>query len=805
MLRNYIRITFRSLLRFKAFAMINLLGLALGLTTGIFILMYVLDELSFDKFHANADRIYRVGTDMTDTKTGALNGSIEANGWPIGALLKKDYPEVESIIYLRNGSDLVINHEGKRFEQKLYFASEDFFRMFSFPLKEGNPAEALSQPNTVVISESMEKKYFGEQEALGKTLTFADTLSFLVTGVMKDVPEQSHMQFDVLVSFKTYPILHKDFTFDDGWGNLNVRNYVMLKEGVNKANFFSNARNLYMNYVKDDMKKYGMYMYLGFEPLKDIYLTTKRGNGMGSLGSLERVYMVSGIAAFVLLLACINFVNLATARSVYRAKEVGLRKVVGSSRFTLIKQFLGESFILTFISFLISLALVGLLFPLFNQLIGKNYDLNMLLNSTLLVGVVALVIVVSLLSGYYPAMILSALKPSDTLKGKMQSSTRGVQLRRGLVVFQFMISAVLIICTFIVQDQLSFMKNQTLGFAGEQVVVLDITKVSKLNSLQKASFKNELKQLAAVDEVTFTNAVPGKPGWVGQWAHAEEKSADETIGVEYMSIDENYLNTLKLQLVAGRNFDPARPAEISEGLILNEEAVKQFGWEAPEKALGKKITSPSGAPEGTVIGVVKDYHEFGLQQKIYPMTMAYRPQHSRYFAIKFHASKTDELLSSLQATWKKHFTDSDFLYFFLNENFEHSYRAENLLAKVFTVFSIMTILIAIIGLVGLVSFMVVSKTKEIGIRKVLGADVLSIARMLSKEFLLLVILANLIACPLAGYFASQWLEKFAYRTTIGPLFFVVTIVTGVLITLIAISFQTIKAAMINPVNSLRSE
>lgn len=805
MFRSYLTTALRTLLKFKGFAAINLLGLALGITTGIFILMFVLDELSYDQFHVNASRTFRVGTDLADIKTGAINGTLETNGWAIGALLKKDYPEVESVIYVRNGSNLMINRDGKRFEQRIFYAGEDFFRIFTFPLKEGNPATALSQPNSLVITETMEHKYFRDQSALGQTLVLADTLSFLVTGVVKDIPEQSHMQFDMLISFATYPTINREFSYDGGWGNLNVRNYILLKEGVDRTTFFAKARNLYMDYVKDDMKKYGMFMYVGFEPLGDIYLHSKRGNGMGPSGSIERVYLVSGIAIFVILLACVNFINLATARSAYRAKEVGLRKVVGSSKSLLIGQFLTESLLFTVLSFILALALVGLLLPLFNQLVGKSYSILNLINLPLALSLMALVMMIAVLSGYYPAMILSSLRPSEVLKGKLQTSARGVQLRRVLVVFQFLISAVLIMGTWAVQDQLDFMKNKNLGFFGDQVLVLDISKVPVTNASRNTSFKNDLKALASVDQVTFTNAVPGRPGWVGQWAHAADKPADETIGVEFMTIDEDYLSTLGLTLLAGQNFDPQRRSELEDGLIVNEKTVHQMGWESAEKAIGKKIESPSGLPAGTVIGVVRDYHEFGLQKEIYPMAMAYRPNYSRYFAVKFNASETSGLVSSLERVWKRHYEGSGFEYFFLDENFERQYQSEQRLGKVFLVFSTMTIIIAVIGLVGLVSFMVVSRAKEIGVRKVLGANVLSITGLLSREFLGLVVAANIAAAGISWFLIDRWLQGFAYHTSPQPSGFIWTMVAGTGITFLAVSFQIFKAGMTNPAEALRSE
>lgn len=808
MLRSYIKITLRTLLKFKGYASINLLGLALGITSGILILVYVLDEISFDKFHTKGERIYRVGTDMIEVKSGNASGGLETNGWPVGALIEKDFPEVEKVVYIANASNFQINYDGKRFDERLFYAGKDFFEIFTFPFLKGDPAKALTKPNSIVLTESMEKKYFKEGDALGKTLTLADTLSFEVTGVIKDLPQQSHMQFNMLISFATYES-NKSFSYSDGWGNVNVRNYILFKEGVNKENFIRKVRNLYMDHVKEGMEKFGMYMYVACEPMQDIYLKTKRGNGMGPLGSIDRIYIVSGIAVFVILLACINFINLATARSVYRAKEVGLRKVVGSNRQSLINQFLSESFLLTILSFAMALALIGLALPLFNQLLGKMYTLSQLTEPFVVIGIILLIGVITLLSGYYPALVLSSIRPAEVLKGNLSSSSRGAQLRKVLVVFQFMISASLIICTLVVIDQLDYMQNRDLGFNGKQILVLDADRVTDRGGNGSRGgfdgFKNELKTLASVEAVTFTNAVPSKPGWVGQWAFPEDGGTVHSIGVEYMTVDEDYVKTLGLNIIAGRNFELSVPSEIADGLVINETCVEKMGWGTPENAIGKKIDSPSKHPAGTVIGVVKDYHEFGLQQHIYPMTMDYNPQRSRYFAIRFATSGTTDFLTNLETLWKKYYSGYDFKYFFLDENFARQYQVEQRLAKMFVVFSIVTIIIAVVGLVGLVSFMMVSKTKEIGVRKILGANVFSITRLLSREFLGLVLLANFIACPLAWYISNEWLQKFAYRITIGPKIFVATILAGFIITLIVVSVQTIKAAVANPVDSLRSE
>jgi putative ABC transport system permease protein len=804
MLYNYLKIAFRSLLKFKGYASINLIGLALGLTAGILIMMYVLDELSFDKFHVKGDRLYRVNTTFISGDSGS-EGANETNGWPVGKVLEKDFPEVESVLYTRSASYLLINQGDKRIRQKNHFATPEFFSMFSFPLREGNKDKALTEPYSIVISEDMEKKYFPDGNALNKTLVMADTLNMVVTGVMKNIPSNSHLQADMIISFSTYEAISSDFSYESGWGNINMHNYLLLKEGADFNLFASKAKDIYMTRAGEMLKNWGVSAYVQLEPFEDIYLKTKSGNSMGPLGSIDRIYLVSGIALFVILLACINFINLSTARSVYRAREVGLRKVVGSSRKGLIAQFLSESFVLTALSLLIAFLLVGISLPFFNQVIGKNYQLISLSNSSIIIGVIILVVMISLLAGYYPALVMSALKPVEVLKGKMQTSYRGVQLRRALVVFQFVISVGLVTGTWIVLDQLDYMQKQKLGFDKDEIFILNAARVRSSNAYAFETFKSQLRDLAMVNDVTYTNAIPGHQGWAGQVAYPEGKTGDDAISVEYMAIDEKYLDVLGLQLIAGRGFDLQREKDLNDGLILNEQAVADFGWASPEEAIGKRITSPSGSPAGEVIGVVKDYHQLGLQQKIGPMTMDYAPQNSYLYAIKYKAADTQQLISSLNDLWTKTFPGYDFDYFFLDQDFENQYQAETKLVRVFAAFASITMVIAMIGLLGLVSFMVVARTKEIGVRKILGADVFSITRLLSKEFLLLVLIANAIAFPLTWYLASEWLKTFAFRMTINPLLFVGTMTLALSITLVVVSLQTIKAALTDPVKSLRYE
>ena len=799
MLKNYLKIASRNILRFKAYSIVNLLGLSIGLTIGVLILLFVTDELAYDRFHTKSDRIYKVVT------VNAQGGIMETNDWPVGRKLKTGYPGVEAILYTRRASSsMMVYYEEKRYEHDVFYAGPDFFNIFSFELVEGNPATALVQPFSLVITEEMKRRYFGTDPALGKSLVLRDSLEFMITGVVAGPPVQSHIQFDMLASFTTYEALDPGFSYTGSWGNFNMRNYILLEPGTNVEDFKQNIRGLYQDNIGDWLKEMGVEFYLDLVPLSKVYLRPGLTNGFGPKGSLDRVYLVTAIAIFVVLLACINFVNLTTARSVYRAREVGLRKVVGSTRSALFWQFLGEALILTLLAFGTVAVLIDLVLPYFNHLMGKSYELYALLNTEMLAGVVLLVLAVALLAGFYPALVLSSYKPVEVLNGRVQRGTRGASLRRILVVFQFLVSGGLVLATLVVLNQLDYMQNKDLGFQKEQVLVLDATRSPK--SASHSSFKNALLSFAGVEDVSFTNALPGRPGWQGQWAYPGSIEEGQQVDTEYMAIDENYLGTLGLELVAGRNFDLDNKAELEEGLIINETTVKEMGWLTAQNAIGKKIVSPSGRPAGKVIGVTKDFHGMGLQQDIWPMAMDYAShEHGRYYALRVETSRVADLMDEIHKSWQKHLGDYTFEYFFLDDDFERQYRSEEKLMQVFTLFAILTMIIASIGLLGLVSFMVLSRRREISIRKVLGASVISITRLLSKEFVLLVLFANVIMMPAAWYFGNQWLNSFAFHININPVIFLIALGVTLMMAVLTVSIQTIKAGLANPAEALRSE
>ncbi|SNS84906.1 putative ABC transport system permease protein [Ekhidna lutea] len=790
-----IKLAFRNLLKFKTHSGINLIGLSLGLAVGGLILLYVMDELAFDNFHEKGDRVYKVVT--------ASEGGMETNAWPIGYKLRTEFPEVESVLYVKNfPSTAKLNHKDKRYDQTIFYASQEFFDLFTFDLTtKGNRENVLTAPYTVAITKSVEDTYF-DGDALGKTLTLADTLDFEITGVIENPPSNSHIQFDVLVSFPTIEKLQW-WSYTEGWGNFNARNYLLLKEGIDPSVFQVKIKNLYDENIGDWLDEMGVSFSTELIPLKDVYLNETYYNGFGPKGSKKRVNTVTWIAIFLLILACINYVNLSTARSSYRAKEVGMKKVVGSSRTSIVAQFMTESFLLTSIAFIVGLLLMYGSLPFFNNLMDKEYSVVSFLSLKFITGIVLLIIAVTIGSGFYPAWIISSLNPLHALSGKLGQTFQGLSLRKILITFQFFISSGLVIATFIVISQIDYMRTQDLGFEKEQVLIINATDAPSGSS--RDVLRGQLQSISGVHAVSHTNALPGRPGWLGQWAYPE-KEGGEQVDTEYMAIDENYAEVLGLQFLAGRNFDVERPSELEAGLIINETCVRAMGWNTPENAIGKEIVSPSQRPAGTVIGVVKDYHGLGLQDIIWPQAMDYRSySYGKYFAIRYSSEQTYDLIKRIESAWDDVYGDYEFDYFFLDEDFDRQYREENQLAKVLTIFAVIILIVSSIGLFGLISFVALSRTKEVGIRKTMGASIGQIIVILSKEFMLLVLIGNLLVIPLVWHYGNEWLNDFAFHTSINPMIFAITMLITVLIAFITVSVQTYKTAKMNPVRALRYE
>jgi putative ABC transport system permease protein len=793
-LNNSFKIAFRILKRHKGFAAINLGGLALGLAACLLIGLYVQQELAFDRFHANKDRIYRLG-----------HGSV---GWPYGRILETDFPEVERVVYMRAYPTYSIEYEKHHFFEDMLYADSGFFQVFDFPLLNGDPKTALEEPYSIVLSERLAHKLFGEDPAIGRVLTLRDYLQFTVRGVVQ-VPRQSHIRFDALLSFETLHAIDPDgfeTEMATGWLDLNVVNYIMLREGIDAETFEAKIRDLPRKHAQSYLDRWGAKYQLALEPLSRIYLRSPYGNMLGPKSDIDYVYLLSFVGLFLLIIAGANFINLATARSLNRAKEVGVRKVVGSSRNALIKQFLSESLLTCLFSGILAVGLAALALPYFNGLAARSFTARDLFTPQTLALSLGLVLAMGILAGLYPALSLSAYPPCQVLKGRFISAQRGLRLRQGLVVFQFFISGTLILATFIVLGQLRFMQQQDLGFDSQQVIVLDARRAPRQELTRMgSSFKLALASYAAVESVSSTAAVPGLNGWRGQISFPEGWPEGQSMSLEYVPVDFDFIDTLGLKVIAGRNFDASFAADKDNAVIINESAVHDVGWLSPEQSIGKKFASPgSRKPEGVVIGVVENYHHHGLQERIGPMMFGIRSGNG-LFALRIDTRQASSVVSHLSRTWNRFFEGYPFDFFFLNEEFGREYEQEQRLMQIFGTFTFLTIFIACMGLFGLTAYTAAQRTKEIGVRKVLGASLMDIAALLSKDFLKLVFFAFLVAAPLGYYAMRYWLENFAYRT---PIRIEVFLLSGALLMFIAlgtVSYQAIKSALADPVKSLRYE
>lgn len=803
MLFNYLTIAWRVLKRHTTYSLINVFGLALGLAAGAFALLYIIEENSFDTQHTKGNRIYRVLTKMRSTDNPDFSSN-NANGWPVGYALAETFPEVEKSLYMRSSPGFSLNYKGTYVNEQMRMAGQEFLEMFDYNLISGDRQTALQKAYSIIITERMAEKYFPGEDALGKTLTANDSIHFTVTAIAENPPRTSHIQFDMLISFATYEAGNPHVR-NEGWFNINMLNYVMLREGVDIKEFEAKAKNLYMDKAAQTFSQFGYEAQVGFEPLSDIYLHSEVYNALGPKGRWRDVILLSGIAVLIIVLASINFINLATARSVDRAREVGLRKVSGSTRSRLIWQFISESLFTSFAALILGFVLLGLALPLLNQYTGKNFTLSDWTDWRVMLSMTALWLVVGFSAGFYPALMLSRFAPMQVLRGQFKTSTRGIALRRTLVVAQFFISAILIAAVFIVGRQISFMRDQSLGFNKDQVLVVKTGGLGYSIGREKFPlFKTELSKYAFVKQISGSNGIPGTNGWRGQVAYPEGRSPEESIDTEYLGVDPDYVSLLGLQIIAGRDFTD-NTADREDGLLINEETARVMGWGTAANAVGKRILSPSGSPAGLVLGVFKDFHQHGLQEKIQPVVMDMEGDYLTYYLVRFEPGATKEVLAKAEQSWKELFPGYEFKYTFLDEAFAQQYKSEEMLNSMFMGFALVALVIAAIGLFGLSAFMIVHRTKEIGVRKVLGAPNFSILSLLTRDFVLWVLIANVLSWPVLYWLGRNWLQQFAYRTEIGVDLLLITLAISLAVTLLAIGFQAFQAMRMNPAHSLRSE
>ncbi|MFC1724187.1 FtsX-like permease family protein [candidate division KSB1 bacterium] len=802
MFKNYIKIAYRNAVRSKGITFINIAGLSIALACSILMSLYIMDELSYDDFHSLSDRIYRLGSNLRTSE--GQDRELSTNPWPTGKLLAEDYTEIEEILYMRSAFHPV-KHKGTYYFDRGLYADKNFFKLFSFNLTKGHPETALEKPFSLVITDKIEKKYFGDNSALGESLVLSDSLNFTITGVV-EVPKNSHIQFDMLLSFETYLKFNPDAKGPGGWGNFNMINYILLKPGVDPVDFNTKIRDFPMKRAGELFNQWSLKCYSSIEPLNDLYLRSDRGNNTGPQGNLKTVYFLFIVAALLLIVAGLNFIILTTARSAERAKEVGLRKVVGSTRSRLISQFMSDSLLISFAALIFAFVLMILILPVFNDLTGKSYIPENLFNLNSLLFIFALTFLVAICAGIYPSSVISRFRPADVLKGNYSTSGRGVYLRKILVVSQIVITSALIFCTLVVRDQVNFMLNSNPGFNKNQVIVLDTSRIPWSAFIEKSKvIKQSLSKNPEIQSLTVSNSVPGKYGWNGQWCHPEDFPEQEMLSVEFIPVDHDYVKTFDIEIIAGRDFLKEMATDKEKALLINESSVKVMGWITPENAIGKKIDSPSGYPEGIVVGVFKDYHHHSLQKKINPIVLGLVNNMGGLIALKISVNDIPGFLSKIEYTWNEFFPGYPFSYFFLDEFFDRQYRTEIRLSNIFGSFTFLAIIVACLGLFGLITFSTNQKTKEIGIRKTLGATVPNIALNFMKEYLKLTIYAFVVAVPAAYFLMERWLINFAYRVNIGIHTILLTIFLTASVTVLTVFYRSFKAAKANPVDSLKYE
>jgi len=819
MFRNFFKVAVRNLVKRKIFTLINILGLATGMAVCLLIVLFVQSELNFDQQHENGKDIYRIALER---KYPGHSSSYSFIPQSIGAAVKTEFPEVQESVrifpFTGDGGNFFLRIGDKMFEEKRVFGVDsNFFRVFTSKILLGDVTTALMKPNSVVLNETTAKKYFGSiKAAINKTFETPDNDNnnvFQITAVCADWEENSHFLFDMLIS-----TTGTEFFSQLNYINFSAHTYLLLNHEASAKMLEAKFPLIVKKYVAGDIERrlgqsfeqfqkagndYNYYL----QPLQKIHLISDLEGELQPNGNMTAIYIFAVIAIFILCLACINFINLSTARSVERAREVGIRKTFGSERKSLIGQFLLESIMVSFISVLVAFGLIALLLPMFNQLSGKSLTVVYLLRPIHILLILAFAIIIGLIAGLYPAFVLSSFKPILVLKGRFKSQKYGLALRNGLVVFQFAISVILIISTILVNRQMNFMLGDKLGFQKDHIIMVERTDIL---GTQSKAFKTELAKISGIEAVSGTSAMPGQQNFFGV-GYQEERSKDQVTGRGIL-VDDSYAKILGLELKEGRFFSTDFSTD-SLAVVLNEKAVEELGLKNP---LGARLTSPDpflNSPEGnaytyTVIGIVKDFHFQSLHQKIAPLVFNYSGKFgdvSNTTALRIKATQFNEAVVAIETTWKKFIKDRPFHYSFLDQTLARQYHSEHTTQKIFTIFSSLAIFIACIGLLGLAAYTTQQRTREISIRKVLGASVGSIVTMLSKDFLKLVLIAACIAFPVAWWGMHKWLEDFAYRIPISWGVFAIAALSATFIALFTISFQAIKAAIANPVKSLRAE
>jgi len=808
MIRNYIKIALRNLLKYRFISFINLFGLTVGLTCCLLITTYIINELSYDRYNKNADNIYRI-TRSFNNQDGVVSLKLSTISTPFGYYLPGDFPEIKKLTRLYDYGLVPLRYKEKLLnEEHLFFADEELFDVFSVNVLKGNPKTALADPYSVMMTEETAKKYFGDEDPINKVIRYNNQLDLKVTGIYKAFPENAHIHPPMMVSFETLKdtLIYGENNLRNGWGNNSFFTYILLPDHYDANKMISRFPAFLNNHMAAQYN--GMqpakFTKLGLQKLTDIHLYSHTDYEAEQNSDMKRVYIFAAVAFFILLIACINYMNLSTARSALRAKEIGIRKVIGARKKELITQFLSESVLLSWMAIILAAGILYLAVPWLNKMTDQHMSVSLLVNWQVLLPVFFTPFIIGIVSGIYPALFMSAFQPVKTLKGLFKAGTSTISLRKILVVTQFSISIILIITTAIVFQQLHFMQQKSLGFNREHIVVINYG--GGLSS-QFEAFRNELLTDANIKDATRSSRVPS--GRLLDNLGASTLSGDSlkptTTDIKFVSVDYNFIPTFGIQMAAGRNFSKEFGTDTAS-FVVNETTVKSLGWPSSQAAIGKDFKY--GRVRGHIVGVVKDFHFESMHQPIAAMILVMLPPGQNYFnnlSVKIAGNNVAEALSHIENTWKKFVPESPYQSAFLDERFDALYKSEQKQGNIFTVFAFIAILIACLGLFGLSAFSISQRIKEIGVRKVLGATTGSIVALLSKEFLKLVAIAAVIAFPVAWYAMHNWLLDFAYRINMSWWIFILAAIIAAAVALFTISFQAVKAALSNPVKSLRSE
>lgn len=793
MFKNLIKTAIRNIFKDFGYSSLNIIGLTLGIASALFLIIYIADEVSYDRYHENVDRIYRVSTHINepDDEFTWIIAQI-----PFGPQVVQDYPEVESYVRFIDFARAVFKYSDREFfEENFFYTDSTVFDIFTYEFISGSPEGALIEPNTIVLTEKIASKYYGKEDPIGKTLVSGEE-AYKVTGVIKNIPFNSHFRFDALVSRKSLPAEM------GSWSSFGVYSYILLPEALDHKVFEAKLTEMYDKYMADVFKKLGIKISYLLEPIKDIHLKSTSTYEPEPTGSMAYVLIFGIVAMFLILIAAMNYMNLATARSTKRAREVGLRKVVGSHRKSLIAQFLTESTFLTIISLAFSIVLLILLLPQFNNLAGKSFSTDVLLSPIIIISLIGVIILVGIFGGSYPAFYLSRFNPVSVLKGEITKGKSGSTFRKVLVVIQFTISIAMIVSTLIVFKQLNYLKTKDLGYDMENVISLQFSTgemIEKYPILKQAFLENP-----NVKSIGSTTTRVGE-GSNKNLLSIETTDGMQQRGVNIAGVDHDFVETLGIKMKVGRDFQEDMPSDTLLGVIVNETMAKRFSWDEP---LGKKVELQGRGGQdllkATVVGVMKDYHQTGMYNEIETLLLYYSVN-NRIMYIKIDGVNVQKTLRYIEERWTEFFPDQPFTYSFLTEDFDEQFGADEKRGFIFTLFTVLAILIACLGLFGLASYTVEQRKKEIGIRKVVGASEGKVVRLISREFIILVSISILIAFPLSFYFMRDWLQNFVYRTNLGLFVFVLAGLITITITFITIGFQAWKAANTNPAESLRVE